>query len=109
MNIFQKSNYKFTDKKISPVSVMSIVLSSISSVAMIAQVFISFHLAGDVAMKSGITSLMCLLFSFVALGLAVSTYFKKNVFYVFAHVGLVISSINLFFLMYIYGLGIMAN
>lgn len=109
MNIFQQANYKFTDKKIDPSSVMSIVLSFISTIANIAQVIISFHLAGDVAMKSGLTSIMCLVFCFVALGLGVSTYFRKNVFYIFAHVGIVISSVNLLFLMYIYGVGIMAN
>lgn len=108
MNIFQQANYKFTDKKIDPGSVMSIVLSVLSTLANIAQIIISFNLAGNVAMKSGMTSILCVIFCFIALGLGIRTYFKKNVYYIFAHFGNVISSVNLLFLMYIYGIGLMA-
>lgn len=101
------TNYKFTDKKIPPESVMSSVLAIIAFVALVVMVIISFAVAGEVEMKFGITSVLCFIFSLVSVGLAIRTYFQKNVFHVLAHVGIGFSAVNLFFLMYIYGLGLL--
>ena len=83
------ANYKFTDKKVSPFSVMSIVLSFVSFVALLASVIISFKTAGQVELKTGITTLLCLVFSLTALVLSIRTYFQKNVFHVFSHIWLI--------------------
>lgn len=100
-------SYKFTDKKIPPASVMSSVLAIIAFIALVTMIIISFAVAGEVEMKFGVTSILCLLFSVTSVGLAVRTYFQKNVFHVLSHVGVGFSVVNLFFLMYIYGLGLL--
>ena len=99
------ANYKFTDKKISPLSVMSIVLSFISFVALLVTLIMSFKLAGKIEMKVGITTLLCLIFSLTALGLAIRTYFQKNVYHVFSHIGAGIGVVNILYIMYVYGIG----
>ena len=101
------ANYKFTDKKVSPFSVMSILLSFVSFAALLASVIISFKTAGQVELKTGITTLLCLVFSLTALVLSIRTYFQKNVFHVFSHIGAGIGAVNLLFIMYVYGLGMM--
>lgn len=103
-----KANYKFTDKKIPPLSVMSAVLSTVALIALVVLFFFSYNVGGDVPVKTGTTSLLCAIFSLTAIGFSIRTYFQKNVFHVLSHVGLGIGMINLFYLMYIYGLGIMA-
>lgn len=102
------ANYKFTDKKIPPLSVMSAVLSMVSLIALIILFFFSFNVGGEVPEKVGTTSLLCAVFSLTAIGFSIRTYFQKNVFHILAHVGLGIGMLNLFYLMYVYGLGIMA-
>ena len=86
------ANYKFTDKRVSPFSVMSVVLSFI-------------NLAGKVAMKMGMSTFLALIFSLTALVFSILTYFKKNVYHIISHIGTVISTINLVYIMYIYGVG----
>ena len=100
-------SYKFTDKKVSPFSVMSMVLSIISFGALFIMLIISFNTAGNVSIRMGTSSLLCFIFSLVALGLAIRTYFQKNVFHIFSNIGVGFSVVNLLYLMYIYGLGVM--
>ncbi len=102
------ANYKFTDKKIPPLSVMSAVLSLVSLVALIVLFFMSYSAGGDIKQSAGTTSLLCAIFSFTAIGFSIRTYFQKNVFHVLSHIGLLISMINIFYLMYVYGIGLMA-
>ncbi|MBO4703177.1 MAG: hypothetical protein J5625_11055 [Lachnospiraceae bacterium] len=99
------ANYKFTDKKISPLSVMSIVLSFISFVALLVSLIMSFKLAGQIEGRVGITAILCLLFSLTSVVLSIRTYFQKNVYHIFSHIGLGIAAVNLIYLMYVYGLG----
>lgn len=101
------ANYKFTDKKISPFSVMSMVLSFISLAAILASVIISFNLAGVIDKRIGMTMVLCFVFSLTALGFAIRTYFQKNIYHVFSNIGAAVSTINLLFIMYVYGIGIM--
>ena len=101
------ANYKFTDKKLSPFSVMSMVLSGISLVAILVSVIISFNLAGVIDKRIGVSMFLCLIFSLTAVGFSIRTYFQKNVFHVFSNIGLAVGMVNLFFIMYVYGIGIM--
>ena len=99
------ANYKFTDKRVSPFSVMSVVLSLISFVALLVMLIMSYNLAGEVAMKMGMSTFLALIFSLTALVFSILTYFKKNVYHIISHIGTVISIINLVYIMYIYGVG----
>ncbi|MBO4347933.1 MAG: hypothetical protein J5515_06260 [Lachnospiraceae bacterium] len=101
------ANYKFTDKKLSPLSVMSMVLSIISFIALAVMLIMSFKLAGEVSMRTGVTTFLCLIFSLTALGLSIRTYFQKNVYHIFSHIGTAVSAVNLFYIMYVYGVGFM--
>lgn len=102
------SNYKFTDKKFSPFSIMSAVLSGISFVALFVLFVISYSNGGNVEQKAGATSVLCAVFSLTAIAFSIRTYFQKNVFHTLSHIGLGIGMVNLFYLMYIYGIGLMA-
>lgn len=99
------TDYKFTDKKISPLSVMSVVLSLISFIALFVSLIMSYKLAGQIEGKVGITALLCFVFSLTSIVLSIRTYFQKNVFHVFSHIGTAIGAVNLIYLMYVYGLG----
>jgi hypothetical protein len=99
------ANYKFTDKKVSPLSVMSIVLSFISFVALLVSLIMSFKLAGQIEGRVGITAILCLVFSLTSATLSIRTYFQKNVYHIFSHIGLGIAAVNIVYLMYVYGLG----
>ncbi|MBP5528996.1 MAG: hypothetical protein J6X80_03000 [Lachnospiraceae bacterium] len=99
------ANYKFTDKKISPLSVMSIVLSFISFAALLVSLIMSFKLAGQIETRVGITAILCLVFSLTSVVLSIRTYFQKKVYHVFSHIGLAVAAVNLIYLMYVYGLG----
>lgn len=100
------ANYKFTDKKISPFSVMSVSLSLISFIALVILIIMSFKLAGQIELKVGLTTFLCLIFSLTALGLSIRTYFQKNVYHIFSHIGTGISAVNILFIMYVYGVGL---
>ncbi|MBO4776740.1 MAG: hypothetical protein J5515_08995 [Lachnospiraceae bacterium] len=103
------TNYKFTDKKISPFSVMSMVLSSISFVALLVSLIISYNTAGQIAERFGVTAFLCVIFSLTALGLSIRTYFQKNVYHVFSNIGTGIAAVNLLYLMYVYGIGMIGK
>ncbi|MBO4310049.1 MAG: hypothetical protein J5856_03165 [Lachnospiraceae bacterium] len=102
---FPNANYKFTDKKISPLSVMSVVLSTISFITLIILLIVSYNTAGNIEVRFGQSAFLCALFSFAAIVLSIRTYFQKNVYHVFSNIGTAIAGINLIYLMYVYGLG----
>ena len=101
------ANYKFTDKKLSPLSVMSMVLSIIAFIALLVLLIMSFKMAGNIPVRAGVTTFLCLIFSLTALVLSIRTYFQKNVYHIFSHIGTAVSAINLLYIMYVYGVGFM--
>ncbi|MCR4686154.1 MAG: DUF6142 family protein [Lachnospiraceae bacterium] len=99
--------YKFTDKKIDNLSIMGIVLGSISLLALIAAIIISFFNDGQAFIRFGLTVILALIFSIVGEVLSIISRLQPDNYYILSDTGIVINTINLFFIMYIVGLGIM--
>ncbi len=99
--------YKFTDKKIDNLSIMGIILGSISLLALIAAIIISFFNDGQAFIRFGLTVILALIFSIVGEVLSIISRLQPDNYYILSDTGIVINTINLFFIMYIVGLGIM--
>ena len=99
--------YKFTDKKIDNLSIMGIVLGSISLLALIAAIIISFFNDGQAFIRFGLTVILALIFSIVGEVLSIISRLQADNYYNLSNTGIVINTVNLFFIMYIVGLGIM--
>lgn len=99
--------YKFTDKKIDNLSIMGIILGSISLLALIAAIIISFFNDGQAFIRFGLTVIVALVFSVVGEILSIISRLQPDNYYILSDTGIVINTINLFFIMYIVGLGIM--
>ncbi|GEM_PF-1696365 len=99
--------YKFTDKKIDNLSIMGIILGSISLLALIAAIIISFFNDGQAFIRFGLTVIVALVFSVVGEILSIVSRLQPDNYYILSDTGIVINTINLFFIMYIVGLGIM--
>ncbi|MDD6733732.1 MAG: DUF6142 family protein [Lachnospiraceae bacterium] len=103
----RKRQYIFTNKKISPVSITSTAFGVIALVALCTAIFLSFKRGGDAPIGYGFTTIGSLMLSVAGLVLAVRSRLEKDMFYIFAYLGMGINVLNLFFIMYILGLGIM--
>ena len=99
--------YKFTDKKVDGFSVMGIVLGSISLLALVAAIVISFFNDGQAFIRFGLTVIVALIFSIVGEILSIISRMQMDNYYILSNTGIVINTFNLFFIMYIVGLGIM--
>ncbi len=103
----RRQPYKFTIKKISPWSVMSTILGSVSLISMILAIIFTFRNHGEARIGYGLTSILALIFSGTGMGLGIKTRLEKDMYYIFANIGIVINGIVLAFLIYILVLGFM--
>lgn len=103
----KRKQYIFTNKKIAPISVTSTAFGVIAQVSLWVAIFLSFKAGGEAIIGYGFTTIAALLLSAAGIFLGVKARLEKDMFYVFAYVGMGINVINLFFIMYILGLGIM--
>lgn len=106
-NFFNGRVYKFTNKKVSPESVMSSVLGLVSIAGMVIRCVLSFKAGGNVNTGIAITCFLCLAFSVVGLVEGIRARIMKDMYYFLAYLGIILNALCLTFIMYIFGLGIM--
>lgn len=102
----RRKAYKFTIKKISPWSVMSTALGAITMFFMLLAVILTFLNEGVAKIDYGFTSILAILFSGTGLGFAIKTRLEKDMYYIFANLGIVLNGIMLLFMMFVLILGI---
>ncbi|MBQ8245980.1 MAG: hypothetical protein IJZ42_02525 [Lachnospiraceae bacterium] len=102
----RRQPYKFTIKKISPWSVMSTILGAISLISMVLAIIFTFQNQGTAKPGYGLTAILALIFSGAGLVLGIRTRFEKDMYYIFANIGIALNGCMLAFLIYILVLGI---
>lgn len=103
----KRKPYKFTKKQFSPWSVMSTILGAISCISLLLAVIFTFQKHGEAPIGYGLTSILALIFAGIGIVLAIKTRMESDMFYLFSNLGIILNGLALFFLMYIFGLGIM--
>lgn len=106
-NFFNGRIYKFTNKKVSPESVISTVLGIVSLTGMIIRCVLSFKAQGNVNTGIAITCFVAFIFAVLGLIAGIRARLLKDMYYFLAYSGIVLNAISLTFIMYIFGLGIM--
>ncbi|MBQ7766695.1 MAG: hypothetical protein IJ397_07630 [Lachnospiraceae bacterium] len=101
----RRQPYKFTIKKISPWSVMSTILGVITLFSMVLAIIFTFRNQGEAKVGYGLTSILALLFSGTGLGLGIKTRLEKDMYYIFANIGIILNVLMLGFMIYILVLG----
>ncbi len=101
----RRQPYKFTIKKISPWSVMSTILGVISLLSMVIAIILTFQNQGEAKVGYGITSAVALIFTIIGMILGIKTRFEKDMYYIFANIGIIINGLMLAFLVYVFVLG----
>ena len=102
----KRKSYKFTIKQISPWSVMSTILGVITLISMVLAILFTFRNQGEATQGYGLTTILSLLFSGTGLGLGIKTRLEKDMYYVFANIGIVLNLLMLAFVIYVLVLGI---
>lgn len=102
----RRQPYKFTIKKVSPWSVMSTILGVVSMVSMILAIIFTFQNQGIAKVGYGMTSVFALIFTLAGLVLGIKTRLEKDMYYIFANIGIILNGCMLAFLIYVLVLGI---
>lgn len=102
----RRKPYKFTIKKISPWSVMSTILGALSLLSMVLAIIFTFRNQGEAKVGYGMTAVLALLFSGTGLFLGIRTRLEKDMYYIFANIGIILNVLMLAFIIYILVLGV---
>lgn len=90
-----KKGYKFTNKTHSQKAVMSTVFGMLSSISLIAVIYLSFLKGGEAPANYGIAGILILLFAIVGMVLGALAAREKERFRLFAWIGLVLNFVVL--------------
>ena len=85
---------------------MSTILGVITLISMVLAILFTFRNQGEATQGYGLTTILSLLFSGTGLGLGIKTRLEKDMYYIFANIGIVLNVLMLGFLIYILVLGI---
>ena len=85
---------------------MSTILGIITLLSMVFPIIFTFRNQGEAKVGYGLTSILALIFSGTGLGLGIKTRLEKDMYYIFANIGIVLNVLMLGFMIYILVLGI---
>mgnify|MGYP003301183528 CR=1 FL=1 len=91
----RKKNYIFTNKKHSPKAVMATVLGIISTISLVAVVYLAYSKGGQIPVNYGLTGLLITLFSIVGLLLTAASFMEKDRFKLFSVIGILLNGVSL--------------
>lgn len=84
---------------------MSTILGVITLFSMVLAIIFTFRNQGEAKVGYGLTSILALLFSGTGLGLGIKTRLEKDMYYIFANIGIILNVLMLGFMIYILVLG----
>ena len=85
---------------------MSTILGIITLLSMVFAIIFTFRNQGEAKEGYGLTSILALIFSGTGLGLGIKTRLEKDMYYIFANIGIALNVLMLGFMIYILVLGI---
>ena len=85
---------------------MSTILGVITLLSMVFEIIFTFRNQGEAKVGYGLTSILALIFSGTGLGLGIKTRLEKDMYYIFANIGIALNVLMLGFMIYILVLGI---
>ena len=91
----RKPSYIFTNKRHSNRAIMSTILGTISTMSLVAVIYLTYAQNGNAPAGYGITGLLIALFSIVGLILAVVTISQKDRYKLFPCLGLILNLVSL--------------
>lgn len=101
-------HYKFTNKHIPLISVAGLSLGVMSLVALVLEIVLTYNLGGTAPLGYGITTIVCLVFSIAGFVCSLRGRLQPDTYLYFSTIGMVINAINVFWIIYLLGRGIMA-
>ncbi len=102
----KRRTYKFTNRNVSLISVMSAIWGVLSLVALLVVVILSFLRGGTASMSYGLTCILALLFAVGGLFLGMKARREPEKFYVWADLGIGTNALTILLLIAIVVLGI---
>ena len=90
-----RKNYIFTNKRHSEKAMMSTILGTISSLSLIAVIYLTYIAKGQAPNGYGVTGLLITLFSLVGLILGMVTVLEKDRYRLFPIIGIVLNLVTL--------------
>ena len=80
---------------------MSTILGIITLLSMVFAIIFTFRNQGEAKVGYGLTSILALIFSGTGLGLGIKTRLEKDMYYIFANIGIALNVLMLGFMIYI--------
>lgn len=88
-----RKSYKFTNRNFSYISIMSAILGIISFISVILAIVLAFLNGGVAGQNLGITGILAMIFSITGLVLGIRARLEKDMFYLYAYIGIVTNAI----------------
>lgn len=85
---------------------MSTILGAITLISMVLAIIFTFRNQGEAKAGYGLTSILALLFAGSGLFLGIKTRLEKDMYYMFANIGIILNILMLVFIVYVLVLGI---
>jgi len=89
----RKSGYMFTNKRHSNRAIMATILGAISTLSLVAVLYLTYANEGVAPVNYGWTGLFVAIFSLIGLILAVITALEKDLYKLFSTLGIVLNAI----------------
>ncbi len=100
-------HYKFTNKTVPLIVIFGLSLGVMSLLALLMTVILTFYRGGVAPFNYGITALVAFLFSAVGLFCCIKGRLMPDTYVFFSTLGMAVNGVNVFFIIYLLGRGIM--
>ena len=101
-------HYKFTNKTVPLIAIVGVSLGAMSFLSLLMTVILTFSKGGTAPLSYGITVIVATLFSLGGLVCSIRARMMRDTYVFFSTIGIALNAVNIFFVIYILGRGIMA-
>ena len=91
----RKRNYIFTNKKHAEKAIMATILGIISTISLVAVIYLTYMQGGHAPVNYGLTGLLIVIFSVVGLLLGIVSIMERDRFKLFPAIGIILNSMAL--------------
>ena len=91
----RKRNYIFTNKKHAEKAIMATILGIISTIALVAVIYLTYMQGGHAPANYGLTGLLIVIFSIVGLLLGIVSIMERDRFKLFPIIGIILNCVAL--------------